>query len=191
MLDRWHARGRRCASPGSGENPLLDKVLEPLLDDLNTPLAIAALHHMAEEVADDHEGDDRAMFRAALQPARPAAGDRDGVAELAAGRRRRSTRRASATLIEARSAARAARNFAEADRIRGELDAMGVRAEGRAGGHDLGGEAMSEFRLTGGCQCGAVRYALARTARPAAASAIAACARRRSARSSRRSSACR
>ena len=41
-----------------GQNPLLDKVLEPLLDDLNTPLAIAAIHHMAEEVADDHEGDD-------------------------------------------------------------------------------------------------------------------------------------
>jgi cysteinyl-tRNA synthetase len=65
VLDRWHAAAGD-APAWTGDNPLRDKVLEPLLDDLNTPLAIAALHHMADEVADDHEGDDRAMFRAAL-----------------------------------------------------------------------------------------------------------------------------
>ena len=66
VLDRWHdAAGD--AEPSVGANPLLDKVLEPLLDDLNTPLAIAAVHQMLDEVADDHEGDERAMFRAALQ----------------------------------------------------------------------------------------------------------------------------
>ena len=41
-------------------------MLEPLLDDLNTPLATTALHQVAGEVADDREGEDRAMFRAAL-----------------------------------------------------------------------------------------------------------------------------
>ena len=65
VLDRWHLAAGD--SPAwVGENPHLAKVLEPLLDDLNTPLAITAIHPIAEEVADDHEDDDRAMFRAAL-----------------------------------------------------------------------------------------------------------------------------
>ena len=124
VLDRWHAAAGD-ARPWVGQNPLLDKMLEPLLDDLNTPLAIAALHHMAEEVADDHEGDDRSMFRSALnllgllqvtetewKAWRPAGVSID-EARVAA-------------LIEARAEARATRNFAEADRIRAELDGMGV-----------------------------------------------------------------
>ena len=124
VLDRWHAAAGD-AHPWVGQNPLLDKMLEPLLDDLNTPLAIAALHHMAEEVADDHEGDDRSMFRSALnllgllqvtetewKAWRPAGVSID-EARVAA-------------LIEARAEARATRNFAEADRIRAELDGMGV-----------------------------------------------------------------
>ena len=67
VLDRWHLAAGDARAVGSASNPLLDEGLEPLLDDLNTPLAIAAIHHMAEEVADDHEGDERAMFRSALQ----------------------------------------------------------------------------------------------------------------------------
>ena len=124
VLDRWQAAaGDAHAWPGA--NPLLDKVLEPLLDDLNTPLAISAIHHMADEVADDHEGDDRAMFRSALNVLglleatetewkswRPAGIniDENRVAEL----------------IAARAAARSAKNWAEADRVRDELDAMQI-----------------------------------------------------------------
>ena len=124
VLDRWHhAAGD--SDQWVGRNPLLDKVLEPLLDDLNTPLAISAIHHIAEEVADDHEGDERAMFRSALrllgllqagdtewqsQKRARAAVDEDKVGQL----------------IEARKSARASRNFAEADRIRDELANVGV-----------------------------------------------------------------
>ena len=86
VLDRWHAAAGD-AQPWVGQNPLLDKMLEPLLDDLNTPLAIAALHHMAEEVADDHEGDDRSMFRSALNLLGLLQIDGDGVEGLAARRR--------------------------------------------------------------------------------------------------------
>jgi cysteinyl-tRNA synthetase len=80
---------------------------------------------MAEEAADDHEGEDRSMFRSALnllgllqatdsdwRAWRPKnfALDEDRVREL----------------VEARNAARAARNFADADRLRKDLDVMGV-----------------------------------------------------------------
>jgi cysteinyl-tRNA synthetase len=124
ILDRWHAAAGD-APAWTGDNPLLDKVLEPLLDDLNTPLAIAALHNLADQAGDDHDGDDRAMFRGALNLLgllqatetewkgwRPA-----GVAVDEA--------RIEA-LIAARVAARRGKNWAEADRIRAEIDAMGI-----------------------------------------------------------------
>jgi cysteinyl-tRNA synthetase len=124
LLDRWHAAAGD-ASPKAGKNPLLEKLIEPLSDDLNTPLAISAIHHMAEEVADDHEGDDRSMFRSALnllglmqmtdtewRAWRPEnfALDEGRVNEL----------------VAARNAARAAKNFADADRLRKEIESMGV-----------------------------------------------------------------
>jgi len=124
VLDRWH-QAVGDSAPSVGKNPLLDKVLEPLLDDLNTPLAIVAIHQMADEVADDHDGDDRSMFRSALQLlgllqatetewlALRSAGAH--VDEILVDR-----------LIEDRRNARASRNFAEADRIRDELVGMGV-----------------------------------------------------------------
>jgi cysteinyl-tRNA synthetase len=124
ILDRWQAMAGD-SHVFVGENPLLEKVLEPLLDDLNTPQAIAAAHQLAGEVADDREGDERAMFRAALhllgllqvseaewQAWRPA-GVQVDEAHVSA-------------LIEARRAARAAMNWAEADRIRAVLDGLGV-----------------------------------------------------------------
>jgi cysteinyl-tRNA synthetase len=124
VLDRWHAAAGN-AEAWTGDNPLLDKLLEPLLDDLNTPLAMTTLHHMAGEVADDHEGDDRAMFRSALNMLgllqvneaewwswRPAGVTIDEARVEA--------------LIKARSEARGRKDFAEADRVRAELDGMGV-----------------------------------------------------------------
>jgi cysteinyl-tRNA synthetase len=124
VLDRWHLTVGDC-EPWTGENPLLDKVLEPLLDDLNTPLALAAIHRMAEEVADDHEGDDRAMFRAALQLLGLLQATNTEWRELRAPKIAVDESRVG-ELIAARRDARAARNFAEADRIRDELAAIGV-----------------------------------------------------------------
>jgi cysteinyl-tRNA synthetase len=124
VLDRWHlAAGDSKA--WFDRNPLLEKVREPLLDDLNTPQAIAVAHQMIEEVADDHEGDDRGMFRAALQL----------LGLLGATESEwRAWRPAGVTVDEAkverliaqRAAARATKRFADADRLRGELDAMGI-----------------------------------------------------------------
>jgi cysteinyl-tRNA synthetase len=95
-------------------------VLDALMDDLNTPKAITELHRL-------HSAGDWGHLRSALgflgfsgdraQIERVKAEDRSGgkvgTAQVDA-------------LIGARNAARAAKNFKEADRIRDELAAMGV-----------------------------------------------------------------
>ncbi len=124
VLDRWHA-AIGDSKPADGDNPLLAKMLDPLLDDLNTPAAITAIHHMADEVADDHEGEDRAMFRAALNLlGLLQATETDWRAWRPAGISIDEAR--VAELIARRNEARAAKNYAEADRIRKQLDEMDV-----------------------------------------------------------------
>jgi cysteinyl-tRNA synthetase len=124
VLDRWHAVAGD-AEPWVGRNPLLDKMLQPLLDDLNTPLAISTLHAMADEVADDHDGDDRAMFRAALNLlGLLQSTETEWRAWRPAGVRLDESR--VAILVAARSAARASRDWAEADRLRAEIEGLGV-----------------------------------------------------------------
>jgi cysteinyl-tRNA synthetase len=96
-------------------------VLDALLDDLNTPKAIAELHKL-------HSAGHWGALRTALQflgfscdranVVRTASAV--GVAQLSF------NAEAVGERIEARNAARKAKNFAEADRIRGELEAMGV-----------------------------------------------------------------
>jgi cysteinyl-tRNA synthetase len=83
--------------------------MEALSDDLNTPQAIAELHalHKAKKF------DELAPTLRALGLRRPA--DQIKVDAGAVGK-----------LIDARLAARKAKNFAESDRIRDELKAMGV-----------------------------------------------------------------
>jgi cysteinyl-tRNA synthetase len=96
-------------------------VLDALLDDLNTPKAIAELLKL-------HSAGHWGALRTALQflgfscdranVVRTASAV--GVAQLSF------NAEAVGERIEARNAARKAKNFAEADRIRGELEAMGV-----------------------------------------------------------------
>jgi len=124
-LDRWYAAAGD-ATPWAGEsNPLLERILEPLSDDLNTPLAMAEIHEIADRAADDHDGDDRGMFRAALNLlGLLQTTDTEWRRWRPAGIQLDETR--IANLVAARTAARRARDFAEADRIRGELDDMGI-----------------------------------------------------------------
>jgi cysteinyl-tRNA synthetase len=96
-------------------------VLDALLDDLNTPKAIAELHKL-------HSAGHWGALRNALEFLGFSCDRaRIGRTASAVGKAQlRFSAEAVGERIEARNAARKAKNFAEADRIRGELEAMGV-----------------------------------------------------------------
>ena len=123
-LDRFY---RALARAPAGEGPVPASVLDALCDDLNTPLALAALHALADDAM---AGDPAAAAGLrtggallGLLQADPAAwfqGGGDAAAIEAA--------------IAERIAARRARNFARADAIRAEWLAQGVAFEDRPDG---------------------------------------------------------
>jgi cysteinyl-tRNA synthetase len=130
-LDRWYGVLRAAGDVPTGDIPA--EFMAALQDDLNTPLAISVLHELAN--AYHKAGDDAARLAAASalkaatnlmgfltqapeawfkwQPA-GASGLDDAAIEQA---------------IADRLAARKAKNFAEADRIRNDLAAQGVILE--------------------------------------------------------------
>jgi cysteinyl-tRNA synthetase len=121
-LDHWYALTAE-AAPGY----LCADVLDSLLDDLNTPKAFAGLHELRGEAA---------------KGAKPAAACLKASAQLIGLLQQSSSEwskfhpESSAVdeamvinSIAARNAARAAKNFKEADRIRDELRSMGVELE--------------------------------------------------------------
>jgi cysteinyl-tRNA synthetase len=120
-LDHWY----ELTADAADGAPLCADVLEALEDDLNTPQAIAALHALRSEAAKGSKPAAACLKASAglmglLQQApadwkvwRPAAVAIDDQKVGA--------------LIGARNAARKAKNFKEADRIRDELTAMGIQ----------------------------------------------------------------
>ena len=120
----------KTADPEHGH--ISSSVLSALSDDLNTPLAIADLHKLAVEA---RKGDYQAacdllvtcnflgvdLGNASFQDILKR--QRGGVDENKVN-----------ALIEARNAARKARDFKEADRIRDELKAMGIELEDKKDG---------------------------------------------------------
>jgi cysteinyl-tRNA synthetase len=103
-------------SSGS-EAAVAQPVLDALCDDLNTPKAIAELHELSK-------ANGRALsstLRALGFIKRPES-------------RRKVDEEKVVSLIGARNAARKAKDFNEADRIRDELNAMGVELEDKKEG---------------------------------------------------------
>ena len=94
-----------------------DPVMDALSDDLNTPKAIAELHKLHSAGHWDH-------LRAALAFL-GFSGERNRIERVKLDETKAAQADVNA-LIDARHAARAAKNFKEADRIRDELAAMGI-----------------------------------------------------------------
>ncbi|HET7714151.1 MAG TPA: cysteine--tRNA ligase [Bauldia sp.] len=98
--------------------------VDALSDDLNTPEAFAALHELRGEAAKGARG-----AKASLK----ASAELMGLLQMTAAEWTEARRAPAAAeqavivdFIAARAAARKAKNFAEADRIRAELEAMGI-----------------------------------------------------------------
>jgi cysteinyl-tRNA synthetase len=106
-----------------------DEVLAPLTDDMNTPAALTALHGLARQFEKARDGGSKVRLASALRAGLETMGLYEAgpsVELLAQEVRDRVQDRDVASAIAARAAARAAKDFAEADRIRAELDAMGI-----------------------------------------------------------------
>ena len=118
-LDDWYW----VAADATGGD-VSDKVMEPMFDDLNTSLAVAALHGLRNSAAAGNDGD-RSQFAASLR----ALGFLSETAAAWKGRKQQASGIDAAKvdgLIADRTAARARKDFKESDRIRDELAAMGV-----------------------------------------------------------------
>jgi len=118
-LDHWVA-----LTGDSAPGYLCTDAIDALLDDLNTPKAFAALHELRGEAAKGVKSAAACLKASAnllglLQvPAATWASFRPASVTIDEGK--------VINLIEARNAARKAKNFKESDRIRDELAAMGI-----------------------------------------------------------------
>ncbi len=128
-LDRFYTALKNAADVVPSDAKA-DKVLAALLDDLNTAKAIAETHEYANALNATRSPDAKAALLDAgallgLVQADPIAwfqsGPQDGATDVGAAWIE--------AAIQARLAARKARNFAEADRIRDDLKAKGVILE--------------------------------------------------------------
>ena len=120
-LDHWY----ELTSDAAEDAPLCADVLDALGDDLNTPQAIAALHALRSEAAKGAKPATACLKASArlmgLLQSTAAEWKAWRPATLAVDEKKIEA------LIAARNAARKAKNFKQADRIRDELTAMGIQ----------------------------------------------------------------
>jgi cysteinyl-tRNA synthetase len=138
-LDRLYGALRELADISPATNIAApDAFLQALEDDLNTPMALAELFELARAANKATSADEKSRIKAQLlkagsllgllqqDPARWFATASESVGGISAAEIEQ--------LLEARVAARKAKNFAESDRIRDELKAKGVLIEDSAQG---------------------------------------------------------
>jgi cysteinyl-tRNA synthetase len=131
-LDRFYLALRGATKPVKNAK-LPAKVEAALDDDLNTPLAIAALYEILAEI---NKAEDAAR-KAELQQALIAGGAVMGLLQQDAEAWLHGSDKGAADIeaaVAARNAARKAKNFAEADRIRTDLALKGILLEDGPGG---------------------------------------------------------
>jgi cysteinyl-tRNA synthetase len=131
-LDRFYLALRGAAKPVKHAK-LPAKVEAALDDDLNTPLAIAALYEILAELNKASDPTEKACLQDELIAGGAMMGllQQDAEAWLKGGDQGAAEIEAA---IAARNAARKAKNFAEADRIRTELALKGILLEDGPGG---------------------------------------------------------
>ncbi|MGA9603833.1 MAG: cysteine--tRNA ligase [Methyloceanibacter sp.] len=120
MLDHWYELTADTASEGM----LCADTLAAIEDDLNTPKAVAAIHELRQAAAHGSNGAARSL-KVSAQLLGLLQQDAQEWADWRPPSFTQDDARI-ASFIDARNAARAAKNFKEADRIRGELEAMGI-----------------------------------------------------------------
>ena len=119
------------------EDPAVEKFKQAMDDDFNTPEALAVLFDLANQVNRLREKDNSAALQkaAVLKKLANVLGLLEADAEqfLQTGAGESKNGADIDALIEARNAARKNKDWAEADRIRDELDAMGIVLEDKDG----------------------------------------------------------
>lgn len=132
QLDRWYKALSLEALPAADDAlEVEDKILQALADDLNTPMAISAMHALADGIFLASDDEREARQQALLQ-----AGNLMGLLTLDPSQYFAWTP-ADVTvdetkvqaLVDARIAAKKAKNYAESDRLRDELKGMGIALE--------------------------------------------------------------
>ncbi len=139
MLDRLYGALRSLADVDADPDAAPDRdFLDALEDDLNTPKALAALFELVRRANTETDPAARRAIKGALLSSASLVGlltqDPEAWFEGEASAADGPSAEEVESLIEARKAARAAKNFAEADRIRDDLAARGVVLEDGAGG---------------------------------------------------------
>ena len=141
VLDRFYTALREVRDIKPAAVTLPPEFTAALEDDLNTPLAISALHELATALNKSEDDKDKAILKGALL----AAGSELGLLQQDSEewlKGEGADDRAIEDLITARNAARKTKNFQEADRIRAELEAQGIVLEDKPDG-------KTEWRRTG------------------------------------------
>jgi cysteinyl-tRNA synthetase len=126
----WANILERAPSSFASEGVAAPSIIEALSDDLNTPLALAEMHKLAESA---RKGDstaaqslhDSAKWLGIVDMSLQSSSDLTSIAQ-AAGQSMPELKSKVEDLLKIRTAARARKDFKESDRIRDELAAMGV-----------------------------------------------------------------
>jgi len=135
-LDEWYALasgGAPSAFSNRDAPSINEQVLEALVDDLNTPKAIAGLHHLRNAAV---HGEGVEHLVSLIQSLRFLGFLSQTDDEWRAGKQKNLKIDAAKieSLIATRNAARKVKNFAESDRLRDELAKMGVQLEDKKDG---------------------------------------------------------